>query len=242
MRSRANRGGREPPESLSSRREHLPRIIVDPVVNRAKTVLVFLGCGLAAGVGFGALLSSPRLLTFWFIKGDKFLIPTYRYYLGAGFFLLLSLSAAYSISGIFGLVAGRTLLRRIVSGLIVATSPLVLFATANTLLLATATTKENTPTGTILLTHIDPITLYMWGTVAFVLLISTACWILTAKLYYFGVFLNLLTLPVTFALLHIAARILTVPSDWSELITYPIYFSLLAASCGFWISAGERPS
>jgi hypothetical protein len=212
-------------------------------VNKAKTVLVFFVCGLGAGFAFGALLSSPRLLTFWFIKGDKLLIPTYRYYLGVGVFLLLGLVGAYSISRMTGLLDQNTyFFRKIVSGAIVATSPLILFVAADALMLATATTVETRGNTTLQLTNIDPITLYLGTILTFVLLISTACWILTAKLYYIGVLLNLLTLPVTFALLYIAARILTVPSDWSELITYPTYFSLLAASCAFWISAGERTS
>ena len=211
-------------------------------MNKTKTVLVFLACGLATGGCFGALVGSPRLLTFWFIKGDKFLIPTYRYYLGFGLFFFLSLSVAYLVSRMTGsLPQGTSFFRKVVSGAIVATSPLILFVAADALMLATATTTA-TSGNTTLQPNIDPITLYLWGIVAFVLLISLACWILTAKLYYLGVLLNLLTLPVTFALLYIAARILTVPGEWSELITYPIYFSLAAASCAFWISAGERPS
>ena len=158
-------------------------------------------------------------------------------------FLLLGLVGAYSISRMTRVLDQNTsFFRKIVSGAIVATSPLILFVAADALMLATATIVETRGNTTLQLTNIDPITLYLGTILSFVLLISVACWILTAKLYYIGVFLNLLTLPVTFALLYIAARILTVPSDWSELITYPIYFSLLTASCGFWIAAGTRAS
>lgn len=207
-------------------------------MNKAKTVLVTLICGLAAGACFGALLSSPRLLTFWFIKGDKFLIPTYRYYLGAGVFLLLGLAAAYTISRMTGLLTeNSSLIRKIVSAVVVATSPVIIFAIATTIETQTATTLV-TPSGNILLTNIDPITLYLWGIVAFVLLISIACWILTAKLYYIGVFLNLLTLPATFGLLYLVSKV--VAGERSELVTYPILFSLLSASSGFWIAAAQR--
>lgn len=209
-------------------------------MRRAKTVLIFLVCGVAAGACFGALLSSPRLLTFWYIKGDKFLIPTYRYYLGVGLFLLLGLVVAYSISRMTGSLDQDTaVFRRIVSGAIVATSPFILFVAADALMLATATTVETRENTTLQLTNIDPITLYLGAIVTFVLLISVACWILTARLYYVGVLINLLTLPTALALLYVAAKIVRVPSEWSELITYPIYFSLLAASCGFWIASGE---
>jgi hypothetical protein len=76
---------------------------------------------------------------------------------------------------------------------------------------------------------------YLVGTVAFVLLISTACLVLTAKLYYPGLVINLLTIPVALALLWFLVKTLTIPGEWSEIVTYSIYDSLLSAACGFWI-------
>ena len=192
------------------------------------------------GLCFGALLSVHSLTTFWFIKGDKFLIPTYRYYMGIGVFLVLSLADAYSISRVPSLLHENTsLFRKIISGVIVATSPLLLFTMATALLERTATTFE-TPTGTTLVTNIDPITLHLLAIIGFVLLISAACWILTGKLSYIAVFLNLLALPVALSLMYLVYKIHAVPGEWSDFFAYPVYYSLLSASCGFWIATAKR--
>ena len=190
-------------------------------MNTAKTVLVFLICGLGAGLSFGALLISPRLLTFWFIKGDKFPIPTYRYYLGLGFFLLLGLAVAFSMCRITGLVQpppNNAKVRETLSAIIVATSAVSIFAIASRIVVE------------------DPVTVYMLSTAAFVLFISLACWLLTARLYYVGVFLNFLTPPAALVLLYVANRTLDIPG---ELAAYSIYFPMLAASWGLWIAAAQ---
>lgn len=209
-------------------------------MRKLKTVLIFFVCGIAAGSGFAALVNSPRLVRFWFIKGDIFQIPTYRYYAGVGVFLLFSFAAAYLISSMAGLLREhRPFLRKTVSAAIVASAPVMIFAIASAIERLTATPEVNSA-GTIQLINIDPITLYLGGILAFVLLISVACWILTAKLYYPGVLLNFLMLPLALVLLYVAAKILDVPGEWSELITYPVLFSLLSASCGFWIAANQH--
>jgi len=204
-------------------------------VTTAKAVLIFLVSGLLAGLCFKFFLSRPTLHTFWFIKGDKFLIPTYRYYAGVGVFLLLGLAAGYSISRFTGLFrTDLPLVRKIISSVVVVISALLPFVAADTLETRTATAVPKDG-GNLLLLNIDPIALYFWGFIGFVLLISIACWILTAKLYYLGVFLNFLALPVTLGVLYIISRIADGPS-----ITYPVYFSLLSSSCGFWIAAAQR--
>lgn len=189
-----------------------------------KTVLAFFVSGLLFGGVFGWLLSIRQLTAFWFRKGDKFLVPTYRYYLGIGGFLLLSLALGYSISLVRGWILKpphKSLLRYHFAALIVATSALLVY-------LATAFAAAAF--------RYDPVTAYLIAVVAFVLLISIACWILTAKLYYPGLLVNLMTIPIAFALLYFLANMLSVPSEWSETVTYPVYCSVLAAACGFWIS------
>src|SRR5260370_40767798 len=79
---------------------------------------------------------------------------------------------------------------------------------------------------------------YLLAIVGVVLLISTACWILTSTLYYPGVLAFLLTIPVAIALLYLLAKVLTIPG---EMVTYLILDSLLAAACGFWIARSNPP-
>jgi len=104
--------------------------------------------------------------------------------------------------------------------LIVATAALIMFAVAQFI---------QSP---------DPVMLYLFAVLCFILLISAACWIFTSRLYLPGLGLNLLMLPVAFGLLILFARfarVLDISNDWAELVTYAVYDSLLAASCGFWI-------
>src|SRR5260370_6532292 len=82
---------------------------------------------------------------------------------------------------------------------------------------------------------------YLLAIGGFVLLISTACWILTSTLYYPGVLAFLLTIPVAIALLYLLAKVLTIPGEWSEMVTYLILDSLLVSACGFWIARSYTP-
>lgn len=203
-----------------------------------KAVLIFFVCGLATGLCFGGLLSLRSLTTFWYIKGDKLLIPTYRYYVGVGVFLVLGLAIADVLSRLTGLLReNSSTVRRVVSAIIVAISPLMLFAAATVLLTHTATVT--TETGTNLTMNIDPITLYVLGIIAFGVIVSIASWVLTERSFSFGLSLNLLTIPAAFCLVYIAAKVLRVPAEWSELVTYTIYFSLISASWGLSMAASK---
>jgi len=198
-------------------------------VRTLKTVLIFFVSGLCAGSLFGWLISTPRLTSFWFRKGDKFLIPTFRYYLGIGLFLLLGLTLAYSFSCMRGWVARpttKTLFKQSSAAVVVATSAFLIFA---------GMTLVGAPFSDDLEIR------YLLAIVGFVLLISTACWILTSTLYYPGVLAFLLTIPVAIALLYLLAKVLTIPGEWSEMVTYLILDSLLAAACGFWIARSNPP-
>lgn len=164
-------------------------------------------------------------MMFWFTEGDKFLIPTYRYYFGVGVFLWLGLASAYSISRVTRLIyrpANYSRLRLTFSAIIVATSALSVFAVANSFV---------TP---------DVVGLYLLSICLFVVIISVACWVLTAKLLYSGTFLNVSSVGLAFGFLYVVSRVVHFPGDWSQLITYPVYDSLLSASCGFWIARSQR--
>lgn len=185
-----------------------------------KAVLIFFVCGLATGLCFSFVLSRPRFKTFWFLTNDIFLIPTYRYYIAVGAFLLLGFVTANLLLTTTGLAgdAVKSQWRRFGGMTVVGIAPFLSFIAADSLF-----------------PNVDAIMLYMLGIVLFVLLISIACWIATAKLYYPGLLLNFLTFPVALAVLYVVARI-DVSGRWSGLISYPTFFSLFSASCGFWMS------
>ena len=192
-----------------------------------KTVLIFSSSGLGSGCLSGWLLSSTRLISFWFRKSDKFLIPTYRYYAGFSILQLSGLAVAYIISRTGGWIESpltRSTFRYTASALLIALSAPAIFA-----IFSLDRDFFESP-GWVLV-----------AAIVFLLLISVACWIMTARLDYPGVLINLLTLPLAIILLLLLVKIMNVSGERSEIVTYPIYHSLIAAGCGYWI-AGNNPA
>lgn len=58
---------------------------------------VFLISGFLSGLMFGWLVSRPELLLFFYIKGNKFLIPRYSYWFAFSLIHLLGLVGGYSV-------------------------------------------------------------------------------------------------------------------------------------------------
>ena len=186
-----------------------------------KTVLIFFLSGLGSGGLSGWLFSSDQLRNFWFTKSDKFLIPTYRYYAGFSILLLSCLAFAYIVSRTRGWIEGpltRSTFRHAASALLIALSAPAIFAIF-----------------TLDRDFFESPAWFFVAAIAFLGLISVACWILTSRLYYQGVIINLLTIPAAIALLFLLIK-LNIGGERSEIFTYLIYDSLIAAACGFWIA------
>ena len=185
-----------------------------------KPVLIFFISGLGSGCLSGWLLSSARLTGFWFRKSDNFLIPTFRYYAAFSILLLSGLTVAYVISRNRGWIVGpltRSTLRHIACALAIGFSAPAIFAIF-----------------TLDRDFFESPAWFFVGVIAFLCLISVACWILTSRLYYPGVLINLLTLPAAISLLFFLAKLKI--GGRSEVFTYPIYDSLVAAAFGYWIA------
>lgn len=186
-----------------------------------RTVLIFFFSGLGSGGLSGWVLSSDRLRSFWFRRSDKFLIPTYRYYVGFSIFLLSGLALAYIVSRTRGWIDGpltRSTLRYTASALTIALSAPAIFAIF-----------------TLSRGFFESPVWLLVAVIAFLFLVSAACWILTSRLDHPGVLINLLTLPSAITLLYLLVK-LNIGGERSEIVTYPIYYSLVAAACGYWIA------
>jgi|SRR3954452_10331622 hypothetical protein len=68
------------------------------VLDGIRTLVCFFAGGLISGVAFAWAISRPSLRQFWYIKGDKFLIPRYSYWGAFGIMLLLGLVIPYIIA------------------------------------------------------------------------------------------------------------------------------------------------
>lgn len=103
------------------------------ITNRIKVTALFFLSGLVSGVSSGWLSSTPRLRSFLYIKGDKFLIPTYKFWAVFALVFSVALVSAYFLSRTFRWLtmspsAGRQLLALIV----VMTSPVLLHISTRT--------------------------------------------------------------------------------------------------------------
>src|SRR4051794_10333163 len=68
------------------------------VLDGIRALVCFFAGGLISGVAFAWATSRPGLRQFWYIKGDKFLIPRYSYWGAFGIMLLLGLVIPYIIA------------------------------------------------------------------------------------------------------------------------------------------------
>ena len=101
------------------------------ITNGAKVVSIFLIGGLLSGLFF-AWLSRPNLRSFWYLKGDKFLLPTYKYWLAFGLIFTLGLIGSYGMARLcMSLSFSIAFARGAMALIVIAISPLLLFLTTH---------------------------------------------------------------------------------------------------------------
>src|SRR5260370_41509784 len=97
------------------------------ITNRIKVTGLFLLSGLLSGLTSGWLSSTPRLRSFLYIKGDKFLIPTYKFWTVFALVFSAALVAAYFLSRAFGwLTLSPSVARQLLVLIVVVASPILL--------------------------------------------------------------------------------------------------------------------
>ena len=97
------------------------------ITNRIKVTALFLLSGLLSGLASGWLSSTPRLRSFLYIKGDKFLIPTYKFWTVFALVFSAALVAAYFLSRAFGwLTLSPSVARQLLALIVVVASPILL--------------------------------------------------------------------------------------------------------------------
>ena len=73
---------------------------------RLKVAFIFLLPGLFFGLVFGWLTRWPPIDNFWYVRGDKFLFPTYKYWAGGTLSFTLGIWTGYLVARLRGWRAG----------------------------------------------------------------------------------------------------------------------------------------
>ncbi len=202
------------------------KIFRTSVLDDILAVLSFFAGGLVSGFVFAWVISRPSLQQFWYIKGDKFLIPRSTYYTAFGLIFVLGLVTSYGIARfrcwLVANVGSST--EWFVSALIIGTSaPALHFA----------------------IRLLEPRILeweFIIGPLAFLALLSVALAVATRTLRL---------LPIVFvwngifaaggiAMIYAVGEFIHPATDWYDFIQWPILESMLALSSGNWIIWRER--
>ena len=185
----------------------------------------FLVSGLVSGLLFALLVSQSSLQSFFFFKGNKFLIPRYSYWFTFSFIQIIAVIGAYLVC------VARHWIAPQLSRVPLLTSILIIGFAAPVLRLLTPV--MNSRIG------------FDWDLIAaplvFLFLLSCALCILSAslKLLLLAVIWNLLFLGAGFGFLYVVVR-MTGPDDSYEFVQWPVLEAALTLSFGAWFIWRQR--
>jgi hypothetical protein len=188
-------------------------------------ICFFVG-GLISGLAFAWATSRPSLRQFWYIKGDKFLIPRYSYWAAFGIMLLVGLVIPYVIAR-----SRRWVPENLGSPIALLVSILIIGVSAPALDLLTRKMLEHG-------LRWEPVTVLL----VFLVLISLALSLATQRLRFLPlVFVwNAVFGGAAFFLISAAVRLTAPTNDWYDFVQWPVFESMFALSFGTWIIWRER--
>jgi len=176
---------------------------------------------------FAGLTTRTSLQTFWFIKGDKFLIPRYTYWIAFGLILLAGFTTGYAVS----------CFRRWVQNSIGTRGHIL--AAGSIIALSAPILRFITPAMNI---RIGLTWDFIVAPIAFLVLVSFALCVLTGSLRLLPVAIvwNLIFAVGAFVFIYAVLHVIKVGSRWYEFVQWPILESMLALSYGNWIIWRQR--
>ena len=196
------------------------------VLDGIRALICFFAGGLISGFAFAWATSRPGLRQFWYIKGDKFLIPRYSYWGAFGIMLLLGLVIPYIIARSRGWVPPN-----LGSPITLLVSILVIGGSAPALAFLTWKMLENG---------------FGWDPVAapvlFFVLVSLALSLATRRFRLLPIVFvwNAVFGAAAFVMIYAVIRLVAPANDWYEFVQWPIFASMFALSFGSWIVWRER--
>lgn len=195
------------------------------IVNDLAALGLFLVFGAVSGLLFALLVTRTNLQEFFFIKGDKFLIPRHAYWFAFSLLQLLGLSGAYTVCFWRHWIAQPISSGRLLSGALI-------------IGLATPVLSLVTP---VMNSRLGLDWDFMVAPIIFVFLLSCALCISSAQL-------RKLPMVVIWILLFVAAGVgfvylivrLIGRTDSYEFVQWPILEAMFALSFGSWLIWQQR--
>ena len=196
------------------------------ILDDMRAFICFLGGGFISGLAFAWAITRPGLRQFWYIKGDKFLIPRYSYWGAFGIMLLLGLVLPYIIAR-----SRRWVPDNLSSPLTLLVSLLIIGGAAPAAAFLNWTMLEN-GLGS------DPVAV----TLLFLVLVSLALSIATRRFRFLPIVFvwNAIFGVAGFVMIYACVRLVAAANDWYEFVQWPIFASMFALSFGSWIICRER--
>lgn len=190
------------------------------IVNHLAALGLFLVFGVLSGLLFALLVSRTNLQEFFFVKGDKFLIPRHAYWFAFSLLQLLGLSGAYSVC-----LSRHLTVQPISSGRLLSGALIVGLATP---VLSLVTPLMNSRMGL----DWD----FMVAPIAFIFLLSCALCIFSAKLSKLpmATIWVLVFLAAGCGFVYLVARLIG-RTDNYEFVQWPILEAMFALSFGSWL-------
>ena len=210
----------EPMEAVEAESHHTS------VLHDIQALICFLTAGFISGLGFAWAVTRPSLRQFWYIKGDKFLIPRYSYWTAFGIMLLLGLVIPYIIAR-----SCQWIPDSLSSPLVLLVSLLLIGGSAPALSFVTWRMLENR-------LATDPFA----APLLFLVLVSLALSIATRRLRLLPIVFvwNAVFGAAAFVIIYAVIRLVAAANDWYEFVQWPIFASVFAFSFGSWIIWRER--
>ena len=187
----------------------------------------FLIFGGASGLLFAALVTRTDLQHFFYIKGDKFLIPRYIYWFVFSLLQLTALGGAYLVSISRHWLTATLKRRDIAAGL--------------TIGVATPCLRLLTP---LMNSRIGLEWDFFVAPIIFLLLLSAALCMCSGnlKLFPIAIIWNLLFAIAGVTFVYLGVRLIYGSSEWYEFIQWPILESMVGLSFGNWLIWRQRVS
>ena len=171
------------------------------------------------------LVTRTDLQHFFYIKGDKFLIPRYSYWFVFSLLQITALGGAYLVSTSRHWLTATLKRRDIAAGL--------------TIGLATPCLRLLTP---LMTSRIGLDWDLFVAPIVFLLLLSAALCMCSGnlKLFPIAIIWNLLFAIAAFTFVYLGVRLINGSSEWYEFIQWPILESMVGLSFGNWLIWRQR--